>query len=199
MAGLIAETGATLREAQFGWLGEVAVLPEARRADLLRSVERFRDAELNPLGEEIREELLARPARCASRGLAFCLARCTMPTPTMSPPARSSMPPAFGRSSARATCPANPISRCVLYYFSIHLRIHPKPAFVLDISSHIETENLALARYHSQLIQVLNDAAHGPRRHPRSCALWGWTIGTAYGEPFASREEIGLRGLGDLA
>ncbi len=60
VAGLIAETGATLREAQFGWLRDVAVLPEPRRADLLRSVERFRDPELNPLGEEIREELLAR-------------------------------------------------------------------------------------------------------------------------------------------
>ena len=60
VAGLIAETGATLREAQFDWLREIAVLPDARRADLLRSVERFRDPDLNPLGEEIREELLAR-------------------------------------------------------------------------------------------------------------------------------------------
>jgi predicted GTPase len=60
VAGLIAETGATLREAQFGWLREVAVLPEARREALLRSVDRFRDPELNPLGEEIREELLER-------------------------------------------------------------------------------------------------------------------------------------------
>jgi hypothetical protein len=60
VAGLIAETGATLREAQFGWLREIAVLPEARRDHLLRSVERFRDPETNPLGEEIREELLGR-------------------------------------------------------------------------------------------------------------------------------------------
>ena len=60
VAGLIAETGATLREAQFGWLREVAVLPEARRESLLRSVDRFRDPDLNPLGEEIREELLER-------------------------------------------------------------------------------------------------------------------------------------------
>jgi 50S ribosome-binding GTPase len=60
VAGLIAETGATLREAQFGWLREIALLPEARRDHLLRSVERFRDPESNPLGEEIREELLDR-------------------------------------------------------------------------------------------------------------------------------------------
>jgi predicted GTPase len=60
VAGLLAETGATLRQEQFGWLKEIAALGTDRRTDLLRSVDRFRDAELNPLGEEIREELLGR-------------------------------------------------------------------------------------------------------------------------------------------
>jgi hypothetical protein len=60
VAGLIAETGATLREAQFGWLRTVATLPEADRQRLLLSVDRFRDPDLNPLGEEIREDLLSR-------------------------------------------------------------------------------------------------------------------------------------------
>ena len=60
VAGLIAETGATLRQEQFGWLREVAQLDEPKRADVLRSVDRFRNADLNPLGEEIREELLGR-------------------------------------------------------------------------------------------------------------------------------------------
>jgi hypothetical protein len=60
VAGLIAETGATLRQEQFEWLREVAQLDAARRADLLVSVDRFRDPDLSPLGEEIREELLGR-------------------------------------------------------------------------------------------------------------------------------------------
>ena len=60
VAGLIAETGATLRQEQFEWLRDVARLDEERRADLLRSVDRFRDPDLSPLGEEIREELLDR-------------------------------------------------------------------------------------------------------------------------------------------
>ena len=60
VAGLIAETGATLREEQFRWLRTLAALPEARRDDLLLSADRFRDPDGNPLGEEIREELLAR-------------------------------------------------------------------------------------------------------------------------------------------
>ena len=60
VAGLIAETGATLREAQFGWLRTVAALPETTRQSLLLSADRFRDPDQNPLGEEIREGLLAR-------------------------------------------------------------------------------------------------------------------------------------------
>jgi hypothetical protein len=60
VAGLLAETGATLRQEQFDWVRRIAGLDEATRSDLLTSVDRFRDAERNPLGEEIREELLAR-------------------------------------------------------------------------------------------------------------------------------------------
>ncbi len=60
VAGLLAETGATLRQEQYDWLRALAKLDEADRDHLLTSVERFRDAERNPLGEEIREDLLAR-------------------------------------------------------------------------------------------------------------------------------------------
>jgi predicted GTPase len=60
VAGLLAETGATLRQDQFDWLRTVAALPTDRRDGLLRSVERFRDPDQNPLGDEIREELLER-------------------------------------------------------------------------------------------------------------------------------------------
>ena len=59
VAGLIAETGATLRETHVGWR-QIAALPETSRDRLLLSVERFRDPDLNPLSEEIREELLER-------------------------------------------------------------------------------------------------------------------------------------------
>ncbi len=60
VAGLIAETGATLRESQFAWLRAIAALPVDHREHLLLSADRFRDADRNPLGEEIREELLDR-------------------------------------------------------------------------------------------------------------------------------------------
>jgi bacillithiol biosynthesis deacetylase BshB1 len=87
----------------------------------------------------------------------------------------------------------------IFYYFTIHLRIHPKPSFVLDISSTIETKMRALACYRSQFIEgrsttpptVLDDVRDRAR-------YWGWAIGTGHGEPFVCREEVGLRGLGDL-
>jgi uncharacterized protein YndB with AHSA1/START domain len=60
VAGLLAETGATLRQEQFDWLGALVRLDPDERAYLLTSVERFREADRNPLGEEIREELLSR-------------------------------------------------------------------------------------------------------------------------------------------
>ena len=40
----------------------------------------------------------------------------------------------------------------LLHYFSIHLRIHPAPSLVMDISSQIETKMAAVKAYESQLI-----------------------------------------------
>jgi N-acetylglucosamine malate deacetylase 1 len=87
----------------------------------------------------------------------------------------------------------------ILYYFSVHLRLHPKPAFVLDVTAHHDAKMRALLCYHSQLVAgrpatpptFLDDVRDRAR-------YWGWSIGTTYGEPFASREEVGLRGLRDL-
>jgi bacillithiol biosynthesis deacetylase BshB1 len=87
----------------------------------------------------------------------------------------------------------------ILYYFSVHLRIHPKPAFIIDISDHVETKLRALGCFASQFIEgrpttspTFLDSLRDRARY------WGWAIGAAYGEPFASREELGLRSLRDL-
>jgi bacillithiol biosynthesis deacetylase BshB1 len=87
----------------------------------------------------------------------------------------------------------------IVYYFSVHLRLHRKPSFVLDISPYLERKMQAIASYRSQFIEgrsatpptILDDLRDQAR-------YWGWAIGTGYGEPFVCREEIGLRGLRDL-
>jgi bacillithiol biosynthesis deacetylase BshB1 len=87
----------------------------------------------------------------------------------------------------------------IYYYFSVHLRLHPKPSFVLDITSHIDGKMQALACYHSQFVigrpstppTMLDDLRERAR-------YWGWTVGVGFGEPFVMREEVGLHSLRDL-
>ena len=84
----------------------------------------------------------------------------------------------------------------LLYYFSIHLKIHPKPSFVLDISGQIDGKMQALGCYESQFVTGRSREFPTPLDDVRDRArYWGWSIGAQYGEPFASREEIGLKGL----
>ncbi|CAN5133416.1 bacillithiol biosynthesis deacetylase BshB1 [soil metagenome] len=87
----------------------------------------------------------------------------------------------------------------IIYYFTVHLRIHPPTSMVLDISSNIEKKMDAIACYHSQFIEgrpttrptALDDVRDRAR-------YWGWSIGTHFGEPFVCREPVGLRSLRDL-
>jgi len=87
----------------------------------------------------------------------------------------------------------------IIYYFSVHLRLHPRPSFVADVTPYIDAKMRALSCYHSQFIQgrstepptLLDDLRDRAR-------YWGWSIGSGYGEPFVCREEIGLRSLRDL-
>src|SRR4051812_30650854 len=87
----------------------------------------------------------------------------------------------------------------ILYYFSVHLRLHIRPSFILDVTPHMDEKMRALACYHSQFIAgrstsfptFLDDLRDRAR-------YWGWAIGAGFGEPITSREEIGLRGLRDL-
>jgi bacillithiol biosynthesis deacetylase BshB1 len=87
----------------------------------------------------------------------------------------------------------------IIYYFSVHLRIQPAPSFVLDVTRFHETKMRAVACYHSQFIAgrpttpptLLDDLRDRAR-------YWGWSVGAGYGEPFLTREAVGLRGLRDL-
>ncbi len=106
----------------------------------------------------------------------------------------------FWAKLTRCDLPGEPhFPQRIFYFFSVHLRIHPRPSFVLDVSAHIDRKMEAIACYRSQFIEgrpttpptLLDDLRDRAR-------YWGWAIGAAYGEPFVCREEIGLRGLRDL-
>jgi bacillithiol biosynthesis deacetylase BshB1 len=79
----------------------------------------------------------------------------------------------------------------VYHFFSTHYRLHVKPAFVVDVSPYIETKMAAITAYASQF---------GPERGNAWIleeirevgGYWGRLIGQRFGEPFVSREEIGV-------
>ena len=87
----------------------------------------------------------------------------------------------------------------LLQYFSIHLRIHPAPSVVMDISDGIVSKMEAVSCYASQLItgreQTFPTVIDDIRDRAR---YWGWSIGKAYGEPLSSRESVGIDALTSL-
>ena len=107
----------------------------------------------------------------------------------------------FWAKLTRTDLPGEPhFPQRLFYYFSVHLRVHPQPSFVLDVSAHHDDKMRAVACYRSQFVTgrpttfptLLDDVRDRGR-------YWGWAIGAAYGEPFLCREAIGLRGLRDLS
>jgi bacillithiol biosynthesis deacetylase BshB1 len=84
-------------------------------------------------------------------------------------------------------------------YYCVHLKLAPQPAFVLDISDHWDRKFAAIQAYHSQFV------AGRPTEPPTfldqlrdEAAYWGKTIGVRYGEPYATREPLGLATLAGL-
>jgi bacillithiol biosynthesis deacetylase BshB1 len=81
----------------------------------------------------------------------------------------------------------------IFYYYCIHLRIIPDPAFILDISDYWEKKLAAISCYRSQFIEGRSEEPPTFIDRLRDQAsTWGYLIGAKYGEPFASREPVGL-------
>lgn len=78
-------------------------------------------------------------------------------------------------------------------YYCVHLKMHSQPAFVLDISNEWERKLESIRCYHSQFIQGREHMDPSFISQLESDALyWGKSIGVKYGEPYTSREPIGL-------
>lgn len=87
----------------------------------------------------------------------------------------------------------------VYHYYCVHLKLAPQPAFVVDITPYWERKLAALQCFRSQFIE--GRPAQSPTfldKQRDYAAYWGQAIGVAYGEPFASREPVGLSTLRGL-
>ena len=99
----------------------------------------------------------------------------------------------FWSKLSKSDIPGTPFHPArILYYFSVHLRIVERPSFVLDVSDQVDAKLAAMRCYRTQLPDPLIESVLDRMR------FWGHTVGTRHGEPFASREPIGLSGLGGL-
>lgn len=85
----------------------------------------------------------------------------------------------------------------IYHYACVHLRTVSRPAFIVDITATREAKHRSLARYASQFMET-PDRPGVLERVAAADAWWGSLIGTRHGEPFWSREPIGLRGFTDL-
>jgi bacillithiol biosynthesis deacetylase BshB1 len=87
----------------------------------------------------------------------------------------------------------------IFNYYCVHLKHAAQPAFILDISRHWEKKLAAIACYESQFIAGRStDPPTFLDRLRDEAAYWGKCIGTRYGEPFHSREPLGLGSLQEL-
>jgi N-acetylglucosamine malate deacetylase 1 len=87
----------------------------------------------------------------------------------------------------------------IFYYYCLHLRLTPQPAFVLDISAYWEQKRAAIECYRSQFIEGRpEEPPTFVERLRELAAAWGWSIGVRYGEPFASREPVGLETMSGM-
>lgn len=87
----------------------------------------------------------------------------------------------------------------VYHYYCVHLKLAEQPSFVVDISDEWPQKRASLEAYQSQF--VTGREAISPSFIDQleiNAAAWGQRIGVRYGEPYASREPIGLTGIDQL-
>jgi N-acetylglucosamine malate deacetylase 1 len=85
----------------------------------------------------------------------------------------------------------------LFHYYATHLRVVPRPSFLMDISRHLDQKMASIAAYKSQF-----DTNEKNRQVPewvRAEGLYmGSRMGVAAAEPFFAVEPVGLSGLETL-
>ena len=87
----------------------------------------------------------------------------------------------------------------IFNYFCVHLKLAAQPAFILDISDVWEQKQAAIRCYESQFITGRSVKSPTFLDQLRDeAAYWGKTIGVAFGEPYTSREPVGMSTMAGL-
>jgi len=87
----------------------------------------------------------------------------------------------------------------IYYYFCIHLKMVPQPAFILDITDQWLAKAASVEAYQSQFVTGRPTAPPSfVEKLREEAAFWGKAIGVRYGEPFASKEPVGLMNFDSL-
>ena len=106
----------------------------------------------------------------------------------------------FWSKLSKSDLPGTPFHpQRIFYYYCVHLRLATVPAFILDITPYWDQKRAAIASFHSQFVAGRPDMSPTFIDRLRDqAAYWGYLIGTQYGEPFASREPLGVQSLADF-
>ena len=84
------------------------------------------------------------------------------------------------------------------YYYATHLRWVADPNFIMDITGRVERKIASIRAYHTQF--VIPEKNHGVVEWVEASARYfGSRIGTMAGEPFFTKEPIGLNAFSALA
>lgn len=86
----------------------------------------------------------------------------------------------------------------VFYYLWSHLNVHISPAFIIDISAEFDEKINATKAFQSQYMYSDEQWKRVEYKIHSICRYFGSLIGVQYGEPFASREKLGLNDIGDI-
>lgn len=85
----------------------------------------------------------------------------------------------------------------LFYYYASHLRWVPNPSFVMDVSTHLDRKIDSITAYHTQF--VLPEKNRRVIEWIRASGIYfGSRIGTEAGEPFFTKEPVGLNALAGL-
>lgn len=106
----------------------------------------------------------------------------------------------FWSKLSNTDMPGEPFHPLRIYnYYCVHLKMHANPAFVLDITNHWDKKLESIRCYQSQFIKGRDHLDPSFIDQIRDeAAYWGKSIGVKYGEPYTSREPIGLGDFGSL-